>query len=402
MQRREFLRRSAQATLGAYALGLGADALAEDADSEPRVRRFKKLGRTGLEISDISMGTSRTRRAKIVRHAFERGINYFDTAESYQNGAAETAVGEALHDVRDKVFIASKTVAEPSDRQAQLMDRLHASLRRLRTDHIDVYFNHAVNQLARLENDEWYAFAEKAKQQGKIRFTGMSGHGGNLIECLDYAIDNHLVDVILAAYNFGEDPAFYERFTKNFDFVANQVGLPRVLEKARKKGVGVVVMKTLMGGRLNDLTAYEWPGATFPQAALRWTLSSPHVDALIVSMQKTQQIDKYLAASGREAVRARDARLLRRYVARNSERYCRPGCDACAGSCPNDVPISDVLRARMYAVDYQDREFASDAYAKLGEGAAACASCVGTPCLGACPHDLAIPQLTRDALRILG
>jgi hypothetical protein len=407
LPRRAFLRRGARATLGAYALTLAGRAGAEEDDkaldfSEPRVRRFKTLGNTGLSISDISMGTSRTRRAGVVRHAFDRGINYFDTAESYQDGESEKAVGQALHGVRDQVFIATKTITRPDDSWRTLMDRLHSSLTRLQTDHVDVYFNHAVNNLARLKIDAWYEFATRAKQQGKIRFTGMSGHGGRLIDCLNHALDNDLIDVVLAAYNFGQDPAFYERFTANFDFVANQVGLPKVLAKAKSKGVGVIAMKTLMGGRLNDLAKYEWPGSTFPQAAFRWVLSSANVDALIVSMKERQQIDRYLAASGRSAVRARDLRLLDDYASRNGAAYCRPACDACEASCPKGVPISDVLRARMYAVDYEDPAFAADAYAKLGAGASPCATCADQPCLGSCPYGLPIPDLTGEAARRLG
>jgi predicted aldo/keto reductase-like oxidoreductase len=114
-------------------------------------------------------------------------------------------------------------------------------------------------------------------QQGKIRFRGMSGHGGNLAECLDYAIDRDLVDVVLVAHNFGQDPAFYQRFTKSLDFVAVQPDLPRLLAKAKQKQVGVIAMKTLRGARLNDLRKYESQGNTFAQAAFRWVLAGPHV-----------------------------------------------------------------------------------------------------------------------------
>jgi predicted aldo/keto reductase-like oxidoreductase len=95
------------------------------------------------------------------------------------------------------VLLASKQSAGASTKRAELFETLEGSLRRLRTDHIDVYFNHAVNDPARLRNPEWYEFAARAKQQGKIRFTGMSGHGGRLVECLDLAVDGGLVDVVL-------------------------------------------------------------------------------------------------------------------------------------------------------------------------------------------------------------
>jgi predicted aldo/keto reductase-like oxidoreductase len=317
-------------------------------------------------------------------------------------GLSEVAIGQGIAGRRDEVVIGTKVLAGANVRRETLMKRLEASLRRLRTDRIDIYFNHAVNDLARLKNPEWDEFVAEAKRQGKIRFVGMSGHGGRLIECLDYALEENKVDVILAAHNFGTDPAFYERFTKSFDVIANQKGLPRVLAKARKKGVGVLVMKTLMGARLNDMRPYEWGDATFSQAAFRWVFSQPDVDALVVSIVNRLQIDEYLAASGQTEVRPSDARLLRRYVAANASSQCRSGCGGCEGACPEGVPIADVLRARMYATDYGDVEQGRATYAELGAGASACAGCTHRACLGACPHGLEIPELARNTHEVLG
>jgi predicted aldo/keto reductase-like oxidoreductase len=402
LRRREFLQRGVAATLGACALGLGGDGAR--AAEEPRVRRRVVLGRTGLEISDISIGTSQPQDQELIRYALDRGINYVDTAEGYplgRTGEAEEKVGAVLRGRREGIALASKVKARANDGRQELMDRLEKSLRRLQTDRIDVYFNHAVNDLERLRNPEWFEFAELAKKQGKIRFTGISGHGGRLIECVDAALDEDLVDVILVAHNFGQDVAFYQRFLSRFDFVANQQGLPRVLEKAHAKGVGVIAMKTLMGARLNDMRPYEWTGSTFAQAAFRWVLSSPNVDALIVSMTSREQVDEYLGASGRGAVREGDLQLLRRYARRNHASYCRPACGACATSCPRGVPISELLRARMYAVDYRNLDLARGTYRSLGASASACLSCATPSCLGACPHGLDIPQLAASASHLL-
>jgi predicted aldo/keto reductase-like oxidoreductase len=401
IDRRQFLQRSV-----ATAVGLGAASVAPTAlAAQPRVQRYSKLGATGIEIPDIGFGSGSTADPALVRYAFDRGISYFDTAEGYpmkKPGLAEAAIGQALAGKRNEVVIASKTVAGAKDRRRKLMRSLNQSLRRLRTDHIDIYFNHAVNDLERLKNPEWFEFVSKAKQQGKIRFTGISGHGGYLIECLDTAIDEGLVDVILAAHNFGQDPAFYEKFTKSFDLVANQVDLPRVLNKAHAKGIGTIAMKTLMGARLNDMRPHEWSGSTFAQAAFRWVLQNPDVDALIVSMNNKAQIDEYLGASGRGAVRRSDVRLLRRYAALQGAAYCRHGCKVCESSCESGVEISEVLRTRMYATDYRDPEMARCAYQGLKADASACQTCVDQPCLGACPAGLPVADMTRSTPALLG
>ncbi|MDB5108882.1 MAG: aldo/keto reductase, partial [Candidatus Binatus sp.] len=224
---------------------------------------------------------------------------------------------------------------------------------------------------------------------------------GRLAECLDYAIDSGHFDVILCAHNFGQDPRFYQRFLRSFDFVALQPELPRLMEKAKSKNMGVVVMKTLMGARLNDMRPYEKGGATFSQAAFKWVLSNPHVDALIVTMTSAPMIDEYLGASGSRAVAGDDLHLLDRYATLNGKSYCRHGCNQCESSCPYGVPISEVMRTRMYAHDYGDLHFARREYALLEGNASACLTCDAKPCAGACPHGIATELLLAPAHRLL-
>jgi uncharacterized protein len=397
LDRREFLRGSAAA-----GVSLSLLPLAGTAADPPRVQRYATLGRTGLRVPDIGFGSSRLSGDEaLVRYALDRGIDYFDTAADYAGGASEETLGRALRGAREKVTLATKVKCGPTDSMEDLFGALEGSLRRLQTDRVEIYFNHAVNDVARLQNPAWGEFVERAKQQGKIRFTGISGHGGRLADCLDYALDRDLVDVVLVAHNFGQDPAFYERFTASMDFVAVQPELPRLLAKAKEKKVGVVAMKTLRGARLNDLRPYEREDATFAQAAFRWVLSSPNVDALIVSMKSTEMIDEYLGASGASGVARRDLELLARYEGRNGAVQCRYGCGACLAACPEQVPIDEVLRTRMYAEDYGDTALAREDYAKLGRAAAACVGCAHQSCAGACPYGLDVSTLTAHTHRIL-
>ena len=171
-----------------------------------------------------------------------------------------------------------------------------------------------------------------------------------------------------------------------------------MIQKAKQRGVGVVVMKTLMGARLNDMRPYERDRATFAQAAFRWVLSNPNVDGLIVSMTSRESIDEYLGASGSRTTGADDLPLLERYARINGTSYCKHACDECEGACPAGVAISEVMRTRMYAVDYGDLRMAKDEYAMIGRNAAACLSCSAKPCAGACPHGSARSAHRSDAL----
>lgn len=393
IDRRTFLQGGAAAGVG---LLIGSPAGAAAPPEAPRVRRSVRLGRTGLQIPDIGFGSSRLAGDEaLVRHALERGITYFDSAESYTDGQAEETLGRALAGARGRVVLTSKVVAGPRATRQEMMRALEGSLRRLRSDHVEIYFNHAVNDVARVQNPEWPEFVAQAKRQGKIRFSGVSGHGGRLAECVDHVLDHDLADVLLVAHNFGQDPAFYSKLTAAFDFVAVQSELPRLLAKAKQKDVGVVAMKTLRGARLNDMRPYERAGGTFAQGAFRWVLSQPHVDALVVTMTSPAEVDEYLGASGATQTSRDDRRLLALYESRNGATQCRPACGGCESACPEGVPIADVLRTRMYARDYGDPALARREYALLGAGAAACASCAHQACASACPFGVPISELTR-------
>ena len=393
LNRRSFLGTSAVAGLSSAAGSRPSNA------AEPAIRRHVTLGKTGLEVSEIGFGSASSQDADLVRHALDRGVTFFDTAESYRFGWSEEAMGEGLKGVRDKIVLTSKTKAGASDSEADMMAALEGSLKRLQTDYLDIYFNHAVNSVDRMQNEAWAGFTERAKEQGKIRFRGMSGHGSRLAQCLDYAIDNDLVDVILCAFSFGEDPDLVDKLKHTFHFVAIQSDLPPVLDKAREKDIGVIAMKTLMGARLNDMRPFEEQGRTYAQAALRWVLSSPRVDAALISMTSQGNIDEYVGASGQDDDRAGDVELLGRYAALQSGRYCRHGCDRCEGACPEGVTIAEVLRTRMYDVDYRNPALAVEDYAKLGDGASACLTCTHQACAKACPFGIPIPEFTLDAAR---
>lgn len=378
--------------------------------SSPGIRRRSRLGQTGIEIPDISFGTfSLEHDEQLVLHALDRGITHFDTAEGYTEGRAESVLGRALRGRRHEVTLTSKFWARPDHTAAHQMKVLETSLRRLGTDYVDIYLNHAVNELERLDSPEWLAFAERAKREGKIRAIGMSGHSGRLVECLGHALDERLVDVVLVAYNFAQTPSYKEQVKRylqdlaaSFDFVTTQPLLPEMLARAKAAGVGVMVMKTLQGARKNDMRPFESAGRTFAQAAFRWVLSEPAVDGLVVSMTSREMVDEYVEASGSGPPDRADLALLARYASRHAGTSCVVGCGACVSACPAQVAIPDVMRTRMYALDYGIERVARREYASIRGNAAACLGCSGEPCATACPSGIPIAQWNRETHQRLG
>ncbi len=415
----ESIRRGAALGAGLALPGVGFDAtragaadsaLPAGGGSSPVIRRRSTLGRTGIEIPDISFGTfSLEHDEQLVLHALERGITHFDTAEGYTEGRAESVLGRALRGRRHEVTLTSKFWARPDLTAAHQMKVLETSLRRLGTDYVDIYLNHAVNELERLDSPEWQAFAERAKREGKIRAIGISGHSGRLVECLGHALDAKLVDVILVAYNFAQTPSYKEQVKRylqdlaaSFDFVTTQPLLPEMLARAKAAGVGVMVMKTLQGARKNDMRPFESAGRTFAQSAFRWVLSEPAIDGLVVSMTSREMIDEYVEASGSGPRDLADLALLARYESRHAGTSCVVGCGDCLSACPAGVSIPDVMRTRMYSFDYGIPKVAAREYASIGRDAEACLRCSGAPCATACPRGIPIADWNRETHRQLG
>lgn len=401
--RRDVLKWTAAGSLLGSSVALGQDSRSAG-QSLATVQSYHRLGRTDLMVSDISMGTSGLRHGQeaLVHQALDRGINYFDSAHSYTRGQSEETLGKALKGIREEVYLVSKAITDADASVDWLMNHLDTSLRRLQTDYVDIYMCHAVNNIKRLSSPTWNEFLERAVEQGKVRFTGMSGHAGYLNECLTYTFDNDMADVILVAYNFGEDPKFYQELVRGADMVALQPELPEQLKRAKELDVGVTVMKTLRGARLVDMRPYEDGTTSFAQAAFRWVLKNENVDAVVITMRNEDQLNEFLGASGSRGLAFKDLELLERYAALNSNTYCRPLCNDCYAACPYQVEVGEVLRTRMYAVDYGDVRFAREEYDMLPNGAAtACASCDGTPCATACTYGLDIASLCGSTHELL-
>jgi predicted aldo/keto reductase-like oxidoreductase len=406
LPRRDFLRAAGLAAAGAGAALAGceyktqlyllssAPPPAKDPKTEwqqSRIQSYRPLGKTGFEVSDVSFGTSGLDNPTVVQRAIAKGVNYFDTSPDYSRAGSETALGEGIRGTpRERLFIVSKFCTPeghlPDDTPVpEVMAAVEGSLKRLGTDYLDLCHVHACNSVDRLMAPNIHEAAERLKEQGKLRFVGVSSHTPRLEEVMRTAVDSGRFDVIMVAYNFDDWPK-----------------LPGIFRDAHERGVGVVAMKTLKGARhtaLSDFTPSE--RESFSQAAFKWVLANPDVSGLVVSINSPTQLDEYLWASG-QPLHPGDTALLERYDRLIAGDYCRPGCGECLPACPAGLPIDDVLRFAMYYEDYGHQRVAMEEYARLSadRNASLCAGC-GAPCQAACPHGLAIGAKMRRADRLL-
>jgi hypothetical protein len=346
--------------------------------------RYRTLGRTGLKVSEIGFGGFPIDDPQIVLYAMERGVNYIDTSHCYRGGRSEEIIGRALEGRRDRVVLTTKWcphhVGRPAKKQV-FLDLLDESLRRLRTDHVDIVLNHEVGKnsdgsgVERLKNPEMFEAFESARKAGKARFLGASGHDPDLMEVMQYAVDSGRFDVLLCRYSFLDYP-----------------GQDSLIDRASAKGVGFIAMKTLAGAKGADLDRFRDRYTTFKQAALKWVLSNPKISNLIITINNTRQVDEYVPASGGSLQKA-DLEILREYAETFSTQVCRFS-GACLPACPENVRIADILRFSMYYNEYKQENRALESYARLvaSERAAHCAHCAGF-CEQACAYDLPIKTL---------
>jgi hypothetical protein len=375
----------ARAIVGAKVENTAPHPRPEWADS--RIKSYRRLGRTGAMVSDISLGSGRITDADIARRALDRGLNYFDTAPDYSDYRSERVLGEAMKGRRDQVFVATKFCRAEGHLLnetpvPEIIATVEGSLKRLQTDHVDLVHVHSCDRVERLMAPNIHEAFDRLKEQGKARFLGVSTHTPNLEQVANAAIDSGRFDVMMLAYHF--------RMWPNFE---------HILAKAKAHDVGVVAMKTLKGAKQTNLAPFEREDGTYSHAAFRWVLSNPNVSCLVVSFYEPQHVDEYLAASG-TALTAPDVAMLRRYDQLIAGDYCQPHCGICLDSCSYDLPINDVLRYRMYARDYGWKEEGVRHYAKLSPDASICAACPA-PCAGSCPIGVPIREKMMDAHRVL-
>ena len=384
ISRRSFLGRGMAGIVGAgigiagagKAIG-GPPAQKAKEAAKPQILDYRSLGSTGWKVSDISFGNGRMQDPALLEYAIERGINYVDTARQYFE--MEVVVGKIFPAKRDKVFVTTKLEPElftAETTEEQITTALEESLKRLNTDYVDCCLIHSVGDpnlggLERIQNPAIPEAFAKAKKSGKIRAWGASSHGPKMVEDFDWLLDNTDLDMIMPGMNF---------LTK---------GLEPVLARAKKKGVAVVAMKSLSAARKIDYSEYMKEGRTARQGLTKWMLAQPNIDTVCISMGTVEDIDEFVAVSGRPKMSMKEKKVLEEYCALLGSDYCRPGCDGCLGSCPNDVPVHDILRYRLYFNNYGREKYAMNLYSKLPESrrAGQCASCAGH-CTSSCPYNI--------------
>jgi hypothetical protein len=289
--RRTFVKKTSSWLGAAAAVSLANDANAANADSAnvPPMPQAV-LGRTGIRVSRLGIGCAQIQQefittddvTALLHRAVELGVTYLDVAPNYGSeatGFSEKKMGPAIKQLRDKVFLVTKTEEPTYEGTWRLLKQ---SMKRLQTDHLDLVHIHNIGWVERF-TDLDLVFSDKgalgalreAKKQGVIRCIGTSGH--QFPSRFHDILDTGDIDAVMCAVNF------VCRHTYDFEH--------KVFARARHDNVGLVAMKTLGGGDGRQRESFKLPNH-FYEKALRYALSIPDLACAVVGMWNIDQLQK--------------------------------------------------------------------------------------------------------------
>jgi predicted aldo/keto reductase-like oxidoreductase len=390
--RRDFLKIAGAA--GAGSVFAAFNPLAE-ASEGPQTVPVRPFGKTGIKVPILSMGGmfDIASNQLMMKQAVKWGVTYWDTADCYQRGS-EDGIGkyfDKFPEDRKKIFLVSKSCARKPDGMTRLLDR---SLKRMRTDYIDLYFAHGIYGIDEL-NELTRSWAEKAKKAGKIRFFGFSTHG-NMEACMLEAVKLGWIDGIMMAYNFR---------------LMHTDRMKRAVAACVKAGIGLTAMKTQGGGSIKTDTDIELKmagrflrkGFTDAQAKLMAVWQNSDIASICSQMPNMTILRANVsAAMNKTDFSAKDTEWLQRYARETHSDYCAGCTDICESAVESNVPIGDVLRYLMYFRSYGDYHYASVRFQTIPENIRLqMADLDYSSAEQKCPQKIAIGKLMGEAVKEL-
>ncbi len=385
LNRRNFIRTG---LIGAGSAVVSAPAMARN-PSEPKNEKIvtRKLGNTGIELPVVNMGVMRSDNANLVRAALDRGMKHLDTAHAYQDGRNEEMLGRVLKDYdRDSFVISTKikdrVPGDKNDKDAvkqmirQFDEELDLSLERLQMDYVDILYVHGISDTGVLMYTPIIECLEKAKQQEKAKFVGLSTHA-NQAEVTRVAAESGVYEVVLVAYNFQQE---------------NRDEIGSAIDYAAERGLGIVAMKTMAGGYLDK----ERNKPVNCAAALKWVLQNKNVHTTIPGMTSFDMLEEN--ARVMYDVQLKDKELKDLELAqRETGMYCQ-GCEQCLKGCSRHIPLPDMMRAYMYAYGYRQTGMARRLLDEVGIYEDPCSDC--RICTAVCARGFDIREKASDIFRL--
>jgi aryl-alcohol dehydrogenase-like predicted oxidoreductase len=371
LNRRGFLRATGAAAAAA-GLAAGSNSGVAAQQAEPRVLPRRPLGKTGVEVTILNLGTWQSPGLdRLVRFAYAQGVRYFDAAKSYGSEPGLKRWFQAAPEVRDQIFLVTKdSPREPRDLLRMADERLAS----LGTDRIDLFFVHALGDRSEQAGLEWPKsaelgrVAEQLKKAGKIKFFGFSSHHRRRAEFLQAAAQGGFIDAIMLQYH---------------PWLDKESPLNRALDACHAKGIGLISMKQVAGqfggGADNPgLDVLAEVKRRVPmlaerklspyQGLLQAIWSDERIASACVSMRNTDQIRENTDAARRfEPLKEAEIRALHDASLAHGRTLCADCDGRCMAAAGTEARLGDLTRYLTYHDHHGHRAEARRLYAELSD-----------------------------------
>ena len=371
--RRRFIRNSLLTIAGA-GLSTGiSKALQNLSEAEGR-SVIRTLGKTGICLPVVSMGTSSTSNPALIKAALDNGIKLFATAAAYQEGNNEKMLGEVFKDIpRDSFLVLTNSfdiqwidtptgILKPGFRQDELLKRARASLKRLGVEYLDFFTQPFAARRESVIHDQALRAMETLKHEGITRFTGIATHRYEP-EAIRAAADSGVHDFIMTSYNFMKE---------------NREELVEAIQYAADAGLGIIAMKTMAGAYFDK----ERTKPVNTRAALKWVIQNNNIHTTVPDCTSFDQLSQNIGTMAEPELTDGEWKDLYPSTGQHySEIFCQQ-CGMCLQDCPYKVDIPTLMRSYMYAYGYHNMIRAKTALTEAGLTGNPCSDC--TVCLANC------------------
>lgn len=319
-----------------------------------------KLGKTNLEVNKNGFGALPIQRRnyaesiEILKTAYDNGIDFYDTARFYTD--SESKLGCAFEDVRENIYIASKTGMESVE---EFWRDLETSLKELKTDYLDLYQFHNISFCPKEEDDLYKAMIE-AKQEGKINHIGITTHK---ITIAHEALDSGL----------------YETLQYPFSYLSGAEEL-QLVEKCRQLDVGFIAMKAMGGGLLKQSKASYAYINQFDNVLPIW------------GIQRLSELEEFLSYPNDLLLDDETKKIIENDKKELGDNFCR-GCGYCM-PCPEDINISLCARMSLWIRRFPTEPNLDEKTQEIMKKTLDCIECY--ECVDNCPYELDIPELLKE------
>lgn len=319
-----------------------------------------RLGKTNLNVNKNGFGALPIQRRnmvdsiEILQTAYENGIDFYDTAHFYTD--SEEKIGRALSDVRENIYLASKSGAENVE---DFWSDLETSLKSMKTDYLDLFQFHNISFCPK-EDDELYKAMLEAKEEGLINHIGLTTHK---ITFANEAVDSGL----------------YETLQYPFSYLSGDEEI-RLVEKCRKADVGFIAMKAMGGGLIkNSKASYAYINQ-FDNVLPIW------------GIEKLSELNEFLSYDESTVLSDDLIEVIESDKKELGENFCR-GCGYCM-PCPEDINISFCARISLWVRRFPSEPYLTEEYQKMMSNIENCLECYA--CVDNCPYELNIPELLKE------